>query len=219
MFRKVFLASLAFFLLFSSTSYAYKAWRYREHATDCTALTDGKESDICRELDSEIWFACYPSSGDCDSAGEWVLLSESTTAGDYLTLTGEDIDLDSEIYTDNIFTFNLESPVTDDDGDFGHPGLANTWTVTKVTCNTDTGTATINIEERAGTTPNTAGTDILSADLVCDADGQTSCASGCDVNTITNAGLDANDALALMISAVASSPTKLRVTIIGTKDD
>lgn len=72
MFRKVFTMALALLLLFSSTSFAYKAWRYREHATDCTALTDGKESDICRELDSEKLYRCEPSSGDCDTSGEWV---------------------------------------------------------------------------------------------------------------------------------------------------
>ena len=141
------------------------------------------------------------------------------TAGRSLTLDGTTINADAELYTDNIFTFNLENPVTGDDGDFGHPGVAVAFTVTKVICNTDTGTATINIEERVSTTPNTAGTDILSTDLVCDSNRQSSCASGCDVNTITNARIDAEDVLALMISAVANSPTKLRVTLIGTKDD
>jgi len=141
------------------------------------------------------------------------------TAGRSLTLDGTTINADAELYTDNIFTFNLENPVTGDDGDFGHPGVAVAFTVTKVICNTDTGTVTINIEERVSTTPNTAGTDILSTDLVCDSNRQSSCASGCDVNTITNAGIDAEDVLALMISAVADSPTKLRVTLIGTKDD
>lgn len=86
MFKKVLTSSLALLLFFSSTSYAYKAWRYREHATDCTALTDGKESDICRELDSERWFGCYPSAGDCDTAGEWVLLNKAGGGITNLTL-------------------------------------------------------------------------------------------------------------------------------------
>jgi len=163
----------------------------------------------------------YSSSGtalDCN-VDPVVDTNTTYTAGRSLTLDGTTINADAELYTDNIFTFNLENPVTGDDGDFGHPGVAVAFTVTKVICNTDTGTATINIEERVSTTPNTAGTDILSTDLVCDSNRQSSCASGCDVNTITNARIDAEDVLALMISAVANSPTKLRVTLIGTKDD
>ncbi len=53
-------------------------------------------------------------------------------------------------------------------------------TITEVWCETDANTATINIQRDDG-----SALDILSADLVCDTTpGQSSCASGCDVNTI-----------------------------------
>lgn len=69
-------------------------WRYREHATDCTALTDGKAKDLCKELDSDHLFACEPASGGetCDTAAEWVqMLAQiqtdpaSCSAGTFVT--------------------------------------------------------------------------------------------------------------------------------------
>ena len=44
-----------------------------EHATDCTAITDGKRGEICLERDSERFFTCQPTAGGCDTAGEWIL--------------------------------------------------------------------------------------------------------------------------------------------------
>jgi len=96
------------------------------------------------------------------------------TAGDHVTLTGTDIDLDTEISTDNRCAY-IETPAVED--------MDNMWqvpvavTVTRVWCITDAGTTTLNIE-------NDSDTDILSADIVCDVGEQTSCASGCDVDTI-----------------------------------
>jgi hypothetical protein len=93
-------------------------------------------------------------------------------------------------------------------------------TITRVTCNTltATSTATVNFEERGETTPGTTGTAVLSADLVADTNMQTSCASGCDVNTITNAGIAARVPLAFTISAVANAPAEVTCHIDGTVD-
>lgn len=56
-------------------------------------------------------------------------------------------------------------------------------TIIEVWCETDINTATVNIQRDDGTPAN-----LLSADLVCDTNpGQSSCASGCDVNTIQGA--------------------------------
>jgi len=52
--------------------------------------------------------------------------------------------------------------------------------VNYVWCEVDANTITINLQRDDGTAAN-----LLSADLVCDTGGQTSCASGCDVNTIS----------------------------------
>src|SRR6185503_17111177 len=47
-------------------------WRYREHATNCPAITDGKKRDLCYEIDSERYFKCQPATGeDCDSSDDW----------------------------------------------------------------------------------------------------------------------------------------------------
>ena len=72
--------------------------------------------------------------------------------------------------------------------------------ITQIACDIDAGTASINIEERTLAAPNSAGTDVLSSDLVCNATMQTACASGCDVDTITNATIDQDDPVALTIS-------------------
>jgi hypothetical protein len=88
-------------------------------------------------------------------------------------------------------------------------------TITRIACSTKAANSTVdlNMEERAAATPDTAGTDVLSAELVCDTNQQTSCASGCDVNTITNSGIAARVPLALTPSAIANAPTDLRVFI------
>ena len=63
---------LGFLLLTTFVSAAtFYSWRYREHATDCTALTDGRTRDLCYELDSEVLYKCEPTDGLCDTAAEW----------------------------------------------------------------------------------------------------------------------------------------------------
>jgi hypothetical protein len=146
-------------------------------------------------------------------------VAEACTQLDGRSLTVETslLSADAELYTDSI-GFNLENPTTGDNGKFmTYFPLAST--ITKIYCSVDSGTVTINGNERALATPDTTGTDVLSAGLVCDTDTQTSCASGCDVNTITNAGIDVTDPLALEIDATSGNPTILRVTVVFTRDD
>ena len=134
------------------------------------------------------------------------------TAGDHLTLDGTEFDVDSELATDTIGPAYIEDPDTEDFDEIFYFGTAVV--VTRVWCMTDTGTATLNIE-------NAAGSDVLSSDIVCDDGGQTSCASGCDVNTINTS----NDNFAqyadgnISISATASTPGKVSVALVVTKDD
>ena len=54
-----FLIALLISIMFVGQANAatFYAWRYREHATDCTALTDGKNTDLCYEMDSDRFFA------------------------------------------------------------------------------------------------------------------------------------------------------------------
>ncbi len=51
------------------------------HATDCTSLTGNKANQFCYELDSNNWYVCEPTSGDCDTAGEWILVASTTSSG------------------------------------------------------------------------------------------------------------------------------------------
>ena len=191
--------------------------------TTCVAATELASADFGD-------FSCNGTTCALDSlsvaAGVYAAASidgddvNSNLAGRSLTLNAaspDTLDADAELYTDSI-GFNLENPAIADNGKFStYFSLAST--ITKVYCSVDSGTVTINLNERALATPDTTGTDVLSAGLVCDTDTQTSCASGCDVNTITNAGIDTTDPLALEIDGTSGSPTILRVTVVFTKDD
>ena len=84
-------------------------------------------------------------------------------------------------------------------------------TITEVVCSTDTGTVTIQLDERARATPNTAGTNVLTSSLVCDSDSQST-------TGFSNAGIAADVPLNLQVSAVASSPGVVRVHVQYTID-
>ena len=55
----------------------------RVHATDCTSLTDGVSGELCYEQDADTIYACEPTSGVCDTAGEWRATS-SAGSGDIM---------------------------------------------------------------------------------------------------------------------------------------
>jgi hypothetical protein len=43
----------------------------RTHNTDCTSLVDGETAEQCIDLDDGKTWNCIPTSGACDTAGEW----------------------------------------------------------------------------------------------------------------------------------------------------
>ena len=47
------------------------------HATDCTSVTSSSavEGDLCVELDDDTLYSCQPSSGPCNTAGEWIQIA------------------------------------------------------------------------------------------------------------------------------------------------
>ena len=157
-------------------------------------------------------------SGDVTAAGalEGATVTQNGTqvasaGGRGLTLTNESMSADAELYTEKSGV-RIESPIVEDLDKIFY--FMNAVTATRVWCMTNTGTADINIE-------NDGGTNILSAELVCDVGEQTSCASGCDVNTIQLAqdNIAAFNNANISISAVGSSPTVLTVYVGFTKDD
>jgi hypothetical protein len=83
--------------------------------------------------------------------------------------------------------------------------------VTRVDCSTDAGTVTIQLDERALSSPNSSGTDILANPLVCDADNQQTAA-------FADSELAAGALLSLDIDAIASSPTQARIHVTYTLD-
>lgn len=106
---------------------------------------------------------------------------------------------------DRVITWTLLDPVTGDTGKL-RARLPAAATIVTVACDTDTGTASINVQKRSRTTPNTAGTDALSAALVCDSNAE-------ETSTINSAAVSASELLALMITATASSPTVMNVYV------
>ena len=92
-------------------------------------------------------------------------------------------------------------------------------TITRVWCSTDVGTVNLNFEERTEAAPNSAGVDMLSAALVCNSTTQTSCAAGCDVNTIQNQPVDQYDPIRLMIDSVATAPNEVNIHVEYTVTD
>ena len=75
-------------------------------------------------------------------------------AGRSLTLAGDSLDADAELYSGTKDQY-LDDPTT---ADVGKPQITFpvAVTITRIWCSTDTGTATIQFDERAEATPNTA---------------------------------------------------------------
>ncbi|MEK9811018.1 MAG: hypothetical protein VW362_11265, partial [Candidatus Nanopelagicales bacterium] len=142
-----------------------------------------------------------------DSAGA-ALTGDSATAF-FSTGTVEQARLPSA-WDVKTLSFALDSPVTGDAGTIQWEA-PTAITITQVDCSTDTGTATIQLDERVLTTPNTAGTDVMSSTLVCDNNNQ-------QTATFANAGIAVSALINMDVDAVASSPTKLRVHIRYTID-
>jgi len=137
----------------------------------------------------------------------------SNIAGNHLTLTAGspdtlDVDVELEEFT---ITFGLESPVDTDDALVQHK-FSHIVTILRVSCSTDVGTVTIQLDERAEATPNSVGTDVMTSTLVCDTNTEAT-------TVFTNAGIAADVPLNLDIEAVASSPGVVRIHVDYSIDD
>ncbi len=124
----------------------------------------------------------------CILAGDYAAASidgddiASGIAGRSLTLTvgGPDVlDVDAELFT-KIFSINVASTSmsttteANDNSGVAQHRFAKAVTLTDISCSTDKGTADIDFGERASTTPNSAGTDVLSGNLRCDTNSEAS---------------------------------------------
>lgn len=160
--------------------------------TDTTNSVDGAaESFHCTAPDCQI---------DVDSADTMVKAEVSQPAPDRLLLT-----LDAAIPVSKSIT--LLSPTTGETNkiQLTWPG---TVTLQRIACSTDTGTVSINFDERAVATPNTAGTNTLGSALVCDTDSQVTTSFS---DTTVAADVPHN----LQVTATSGSPTVVRIHVRG----
>lgn len=138
--------------------------------------------------------------------------SGATDGGRSLTITGNTVDADAELYTDS-FSFVVSAPNSSDDNILSK-GFPLPITITEVGCSTDTATTTFQMDERNENTPNTAGTAVLSAYITC---GNATTAT---TTSFANAGIAANSLLSLSdIATTTGTPNVLRVTVKFTWDD
>ena len=102
-------------------------------------------------------------------------------------------------------TINIFAPTTSDTNkvQFYWPAAV---TLQRVVCSTDTGTVTIQFDERAEATPNTAGTNSLTSSLVCDNDSQVT-------TSFSDSGIAVDVPHNLQITATASSPGVVRIHV------
>lgn len=177
------------------------------------AFSAGTDDDVPESGD----FTGLSLTGPITTSGGVATTLAATVGGRSLTVTANVLDADAELYT-STKSLTILSPTTADTNKVQwQPPLAITFT--RVSCSTDTGTVSIILDKRTESTPNTAGTNMLSSALVCDNNSQTSCASGCDVNTLTSNTMTTRQLANLQITATASSPTLVRVHVEYTIDD
>lgn len=101
--------------------------------------------------------------------------------------------------------FYIENPSASDS--FPLTFLGEAATISRIVAVTDTGTVTFNIEKRSKTTPYTAGTDINSSDF-------TATSSALETSSFSSGSVSADSWLWYAATSVASSPTKLTLTVI-----
>jgi hypothetical protein len=153
---------------------------------------------------------CTGCLGTTEIAGLDISDDTNLAGGRSITLSGDSVEADAELFTDMKSVIIL-NPTTSETNlvQLKFP-LATT--LTRVSCSTNTGTVTIQLDERAEGTPNTAGTDMLTSALVCDSDTEAT-------TSFSNATADADDPVNLQITATASTPGVVRIHVDFTYDD
>ena len=136
-----------------------------------------------------------------------VLFQNVSGAMRYSTLGSLLSDYGSNVKSKTIY---IEDPVGTDSYPIGTFPVA--CTITSVTHITDTGTVTFNLEERASTTPDVAGTDVFTSDLTASSTSSTASTG------FANDGMAANAWLYYAATSVASTPGFIWISIQYTED-
>ena len=173
--------------------HAYKAKVGTANTGAATLALNGLSALAIKKLNDQDL-----ATGDIE-AGQWIEVQHD----------GTDFQLQSQLASISIVgskSFLLPDPATGDAGKLQFE-LPNAATITEISCNVDTATSvTINFAERARATPNAGTTEMLTADLVCDTNGEAT-------TSFTDAALAADVPMTLMIDAASGSPTWLRVHV------
>jgi len=103
------------------------------------------------------------------------------------------------------FSFDLPSPSVGDSALYEHK-LQSPGQIVRVSCSTDQGTASINLDLRQESTPNTTGTSVLGSALVCNS-------NTAITTTIATPAYSANSPIALLISGTSGTPSVVRVHV------
>lgn len=103
------------------------------------------------------------------------------------------------------WSYNLSSPSVGDSGLY-QAKVSQAVTLTRVSCDTDSGTVTVNLDVRQEATPNIAGATVLTASLTCDNNGESSTA-------FMTSAVAANSPVSLLVTGVSGSPKVVRVHV------
>ena len=114
-------------------------------------------------------------------------------------------------YVTGIKSATIDAPTTGDTNKVQW-SFGQAITITRVVCSVGAATSvTIQLDERAEATPNTAGTDVMSAALVCDVTSEAT-------TSFANATIAARVPLNLQITAVSGTPGSVRIHVEYTID-
>lgn len=103
-------------------------------------------------------------------------------------------------------SFALDFPTTLDSGLLQHKiGVPSS--IARISCTTDTGTVSVNLDIRNESAPNVVGTPVLTSSLVCTSDTTVS------TTTFINSNVPANAPVALSITGTSGGPGIVRVHV------
>lgn len=169
--------------------------------TGCIDVTDMATDSVAAD---EIAAAAV---GTSEAAGLDIGDDTNLAAGRSLTLSGDSVESDVELYTESI-CYRVQFPsAADDDKSVWINDTANTFTVSKLWCESDQ-TATLMLQVDDG-----SAADMDSVDLVCISTPDT------DTSLDGDATIAAGDRVDLDVASVASSPTWVSVCFTGAWDD
>jgi hypothetical protein len=159
------------------------------------------------------------ASGNLTCSAVDISADTNLAAGRSLTMSGDSVEADAELYTEPLASFNIgSSTMSTTTGTFMGKKIPVASTITGVACDTDIGTSTINCDIRAAETPNVAGTNISNGGFLCGSGaGQT--ASTTIASTAITALQTINCNIPDASPVGGTKPSIIHIYIYGTKND